>query len=135
MLNQCLSQSGLCQFPGLIQVIMTIITIDGLFLTYESTNRSRLSQLGLLGLKLINLLNMTWATGAIPMGAPGWPELALKVASTYKEGPLSAFSVPFAQLSNFVAVEQQYRYYKRKVGQDSRHTASKRMVLMASSSS
>ena len=39
--------------------------------TYERTKRSRLIQLGFLGLKVMNLLNTTWATGAIPMGAPG----------------------------------------------------------------
>ncbi len=32
---------------------------------------------------LMNLLKRTWAAGARPMGAPGWPELAWKVASTY----------------------------------------------------
>jgi hypothetical protein len=30
------------------------------------------------------LLKTTWATGAMPIGAPGWPELAWKVASTCK---------------------------------------------------
>lgn len=50
--------------------------------TYERTNLSLLSQSGFLGLKVINLLNRTWAAGARPIGAPGWPELALKVAST-----------------------------------------------------
>ena len=39
--------------------------------TYDKTKRSRLSQSGFLGLKFMNLLNMTWATGAMPMGAPG----------------------------------------------------------------
>lgn len=53
--------------------------------THDSTKRSRLTQLGFLGLKLMNLLNITWATGAIPMGAPGWPELALNVASTWRK--------------------------------------------------
>jgi hypothetical protein len=52
------------------------------FKTYERTNLSRLSQWGFLGLKVMNLLNRTWATGAMPIGAPGWPEFALKVAST-----------------------------------------------------
>lgn len=51
--------------------------------TYERTKRSRLTQSGFLGLKFMNLLNKTWATGAMPMGAPGWPELALEVASTW----------------------------------------------------
>ncbi len=54
----------------------------GIGQAHDSTKRSRLTQSGLLGLKLINLLNRTCATGAMPMGAPGWPELALKVAST-----------------------------------------------------
>jgi hypothetical protein len=52
--------------------------------TYERTKRSRLSQSGFLGLKVMNLLNRTWATGAMPIGAPGWPELAAAVASTWK---------------------------------------------------
>ena len=50
--------------------------------TYERTKRSRLTQLGFLGLKVMNLLKTTWAKGAMPMGAPGWPELAWNVAST-----------------------------------------------------
>lgn len=41
----------------------------------------------------MNLLNRTWATGAIPMGAPGWPELALKVASTWAVKSISAWKV------------------------------------------
>jgi hypothetical protein len=49
---------------------------------YERTKRSRLAQSGFLGLKFMNLLKRTWETGAMPIGAPGWPELALKVAST-----------------------------------------------------
>jgi len=52
--------------------------------TYERTNRSRLTQSGFEGLKVMNLLNITWATGAMPIGAPGCPELALKVASIYR---------------------------------------------------
>jgi hypothetical protein len=32
----------------------------------------------------MNLLKRTWATGAMPIGAPGWPELAWKVASTWR---------------------------------------------------
>jgi hypothetical protein len=52
--------------------------------TYERTKRSRLSQSGFLGLKVMNLLKRTWATGAMPMGAPGWPELAAAVASTWR---------------------------------------------------
>jgi hypothetical protein len=50
--------------------------------TYERTNRSRLTHLGFLGLKVMNLFHTTWATGAIPIGAPGWPEFAWNVAST-----------------------------------------------------
>lgn len=38
---------------------------------YERTKRSRLSHLGFLGLKVMNLLKRTWATGAMPIGAPG----------------------------------------------------------------
>ena len=55
-------------------------------MTYDKTNRSRFGQSGFLGLKVMNLLNRTWAAGAKPMGAPGWPELALKVASTCQDG-------------------------------------------------
>lgn len=51
--------------------------------TYDRTKRSRLTQSGFFGLNVMNLLKRTWATGAIPIGAPGWPEFALKVASTY----------------------------------------------------
>lgn len=57
--------------------------------TYERTNRSRLTQSGFFGLKVMNLLNTTWATGAMPMGAPGWPELAWNVASTCKAVKIS----------------------------------------------
>ena len=53
-------------------------------LTYDSTNLSLLTQSGFFGLKVMNLFQTTWATGAIPMGAPGWPELALAVASTWE---------------------------------------------------
>ena len=43
----------------------------GIEITHDKTKRSRLSQSGFLGLKFMNLLNITWATGAMPMGAPG----------------------------------------------------------------
>lgn len=59
------------------------LSAEGLGWTYERTKRSRLMKLGFFGLKVMNLLKRTWATGAKPMGAPGWPELALKVASTW----------------------------------------------------
>lgn len=49
---------------------------------YERTNLSLLTQPGFFGLKVMNLFQRTWATGAIPMGAPGWPEFASAVAST-----------------------------------------------------
>lgn len=32
----------------------------------------------------MNLLNRTWAAGAKPIGAPGWPAFAVKVASTWR---------------------------------------------------
>ena len=54
--------------------------------TYDSTNLSLLTQSGFFGLKVMNLFQRTWATGAMPMGAPGWPELALNVASTCERG-------------------------------------------------
>jgi hypothetical protein len=57
--------------------------------TYERTKRSRLSQSGFLGLKVMNLLKRTWATGAMPIGAPGWPELAAAVASTWRKMSVS----------------------------------------------
>lgn len=50
--------------------------------THDRTNRSRLTQSGFFGLKVMNLFHRTCATGAMPMGAPGWPELAWNVAST-----------------------------------------------------
>lgn len=37
----------------------------------------------------MNLFQRIWATGAIPIGAPGWPELALNVASTCHETHVS----------------------------------------------
>src|ERR1035441_7855934 len=48
----------------------------------ESTKRSRSVQWGLEGECLRWRLQSTWAAGAIPMGIPGWPELACRVAST-----------------------------------------------------
>jgi hypothetical protein len=48
-----------------------------------------LTQSGFFGLKVMNLLNTTWATGAMPIGAPGWPELAWNVASTCKAVKIS----------------------------------------------
>jgi hypothetical protein len=56
--------------------------IERVKFTHDSTNRSRLTQSGFFGLNVMNLLNKTWAAGAKPMGAPGCPELAAKVAST-----------------------------------------------------
>jgi hypothetical protein len=75
---------------------------------YERTNLSRLTQLEFLGLYVMMRLNRMWAAGANPLeelvnndgpadragetyiGAPGWPELALKVASTCTAGKESA---------------------------------------------
>lgn len=57
--------------------------------TYERTKRSRFNHSGFLGLKVMNLLNRTWATGAMPIGAPGWPEFAFAVASTYTADVIS----------------------------------------------
>ena len=61
----------------------SMVQIEKGCLTHESMNRSRLTQSGFEGLKLMNLLNKTCATGAMPIGAPGCPEFALKVASTF----------------------------------------------------
>lgn len=33
----------------------------------------------------MNLLKRTWETGAIPIGAPGWPEFAFATASAYNK--------------------------------------------------
>ena len=54
--------------------------------TYESTKRSLLAHCGFCGLNLMNWLKRMWAIGAMPIGAPGWPELALNVASTCSHG-------------------------------------------------
>ena len=48
----------------------------------ERTNRSRSTHLGLEGECFRWRLQSTWAAGAMPMGIPGWPELAWRVAST-----------------------------------------------------
>lgn len=56
--------------------------------TYERTKRSRFTHWGFFGLKVMNLLKRTWAAGARPIGAPGWPELAFEVASTYTTSPV-----------------------------------------------
>jgi len=37
------------------------------------------------GIEVTHLLKRTWETGAIPMGAPGWPEFAFDVASTCED--------------------------------------------------
>jgi hypothetical protein len=52
---------------------------------YERTNLSRLIQEVFLGLNFMNLLKRTWLTGAMPMGAPGWPEFAFAVISTARQ--------------------------------------------------
>lgn len=74
-------------FSELLEPLMAVEFIEvnmlARFSTYESTKRSLLSQFGFFGLKFRNLLKRTWATGAIPMGAPGCPELAFLVASTW----------------------------------------------------
>ena len=36
-------------------------------------------------MNFMNLLNRTWDIGAMPIGAPGWPELALAGISTAKQ--------------------------------------------------
>jgi hypothetical protein len=59
-----------------------LMTVEKKGYTDERTNRSRFSQAAFLGLNVMHLLKRTWATGAIPIGAPGCPELALNVAST-----------------------------------------------------
>ena len=48
----------------------------------ERTKRSRLCHPGLAGLYFIYLVQSTYAAGAIPIGMPGWPELAFCTAST-----------------------------------------------------
>jgi hypothetical protein len=53
--------------------------------SHERTKRSLLIHLGFLGLNFINLLKRTWETGAMPIGAPGCPELAFEGMSTAKQ--------------------------------------------------
>src|SRR5450631_4611611 len=48
---------------------------------FDSTKRSRSHQVGLPGLNLSTSRHSTSAISAIPMGAPGWPELAFWTAS------------------------------------------------------
>src|SRR4051812_25750097 len=48
----------------------------------ERTKRSRSTQVGAWGLKRRNRLQRTKARSAMPIGAPGWPELAFSTAST-----------------------------------------------------
>ena len=47
----------------------------------ESRKRSRFGQLGSLGEWLRYLVQSVYAIAAIPIGAPGWPELAFWTAS------------------------------------------------------
>src|SRR5690606_9248069 len=47
----------------------------------ESTKRSRSGQLGFAGSNFRNFEKRTVATSAIPIGMPGWPELAACTAS------------------------------------------------------
>ena len=78
-------------------------------------------------MKFMNLLNITWATGAMPMGAPGWPLLALKVASTCMEKGLLALA---SSLNQFVfrkwgameARAQSQNFVESMVGFNSRPT-------------
>src|ERR1700722_5502349 len=48
---------------------------------FDSTKRSRSHQVGLPGLYLSTSRHSTSAMSAMPMGAPGWPELAFWTAS------------------------------------------------------
>lgn len=74
-------------FSGVLEPIVALelvrVDVPAKVSTYERTKRSLFSQSGFFGLKFMNLLKRTWATGAIPIGAPGCPELALRVASTW----------------------------------------------------
>src|SRR5579863_1283398 len=47
----------------------------------DSTKRSRPYQCGLRGLWRMKRVNIRYATGAIPIGIPGWPEFAFCTAS------------------------------------------------------
>src|SRR5450631_1464388 len=51
---------------------------------FDSTKRSRSHQAGLPGLNLSTSRHSTSAMSAIPIGAPGWPELAFWTASIDK---------------------------------------------------
>ena len=47
----------------------------------DRIKRSRLNQFGFFGLWLRWLPHNTWAISAMPIGAPGWPDLAFSTAS------------------------------------------------------
>lgn len=80
-------QQSILQHASVTVTERKILGVIGIWVcfigTHERTNRSRFNHLGFLGLNFMYLLKRTWATGAMPMGAPGWPELLVKVASTW----------------------------------------------------
>ena len=49
----------------------------------DNTKRSRFGQIGCSGSNRRNRCHRQYATGAIPMGVPGWPELACWTASMH----------------------------------------------------
>ena len=81
----------------------------------------------------MNLLNRTWATGAMPIGAPGCPELALKVASTCVNW-FKMYQYNVAAALDSESTEKQ-RYAWEASALSGALTASRRIVLMASVSS
>ena len=58
------------------------ITIEHFYAIFLSAEDIGLTESLFRGLKDMILFHRTWATGAMPMGAPGCPEFAAKVAST-----------------------------------------------------
>src|SRR5713101_9709421 len=72
----------------------------------ESTKRSRFGQIGSSGSNRKNRCHRQYATGAIAIGVPGWPELACCTASmervrmvliqSVSSGCVAIVSVPFS---------------------------------------
>lgn len=62
----------------------------------DKTKRSRLGQMGDRGSNLRYLDQIVYATGAIAMGVPGWPEFAFWTPSIDKQRMVSTTSFSFA---------------------------------------
>ena len=78
-----------------------------------------LTQVEFFGLQLRNRLNSKCAMGAIPMGAPGWPEFALLTVSTASVRIVLMHSSSFSSCNpvhgypsvSFHAVQYSYQYH------------------------